>query len=272
MEVLKRLNRHLPQNIRNHLLHTSRMLQNRINPLITAGFPLEIDIETNNICNRSCGYCPREETDEAMSEELWKKIIDDLKVWGYPGRISPHGYNEPLTDPRILSFLAYANKQVPTASLVLYTNGDFLDEKMLEALLTVGVDHLEVSLHDPLSEEQVKKLEEYAQAYDQVHLKDMRSEYRLFPLTSRAGTVQIGTISPMPRCYMIERAMSIRVNGNITLCCEDYTQSFVTGNVKITSVQDLWDNEPFRTIREEIKNIHCLRVRHVAFKGTIRYP
>ena len=50
-----------------------------------------------------------------MSEELFRKIIDDLAGMHYTNRIALYSNNEPFLDERIIDFHKYANEKLPHA-------------------------------------------------------------------------------------------------------------------------------------------------------------
>ena len=73
-------------------------------------FVFLVNLELSTYCNRKCDYCPvslypREQ--EYMSEELFKKIIGELKDISYSGGIVLNFYNEPLLDNNLLEKTSY---------------------------------------------------------------------------------------------------------------------------------------------------------------------
>ena len=71
-----------------------------------------VRIETRTRCNGRCEFCPtamQHETrpDVKMTEECFRKIIDELAHINYDGRIQMYINNEPLIDKRIVAFLGY---------------------------------------------------------------------------------------------------------------------------------------------------------------------
>lgn len=91
----------------------------------------EIEIETINRCNGICPFCPVNVNEPQrpyakMSEQLFKKIIDDLEKDNYSGKISLFSNNEPFLDERIESFIQYAKTHLPNARHAMYTNGTLL--------------------------------------------------------------------------------------------------------------------------------------------------
>ena len=124
----------------------AKKYENSIPPINT------IEIETINRCNNDCSFCPVNRNDDTrpfckMSEELFKKIIDELAQNNYSGYISLFSNNEPLVDVRIFQFLKYAKDKLPNATHCMYTNGILLDdEKYIE--LVKYLDFLVIDNYD----------------------------------------------------------------------------------------------------------------------------
>jgi len=127
-----------------------------------------VDIEFHSFCNRRCIWCPntdfiRDDEDIEMSDELYSKIINELKdnnFGKYPRfplsenrspKDSPN-YSKFIINQPVLSFLGYQEplsnipllkkrvqeaweKLPPHIELVSNTNGDYLTEKSLDGLL-----------------------------------------------------------------------------------------------------------------------------------------
>lgn len=91
-----------------------------------------ITIETINICNANCVFCPREKYEmkpETMTMKLWKKIIDDLTTHIDPPftnydhlKIDTQGFGEPFLDPYLFDRLKYARKKIPCTKFFTSSN------------------------------------------------------------------------------------------------------------------------------------------------------
>lgn len=85
-----------------------------------------ITIETTNVCNANCVFCPREKYDfrpDIMSMELWKKIIDDLETHHYKHlMIDTQGFGEPFLDPFLFRRMEYARSQIPCVKFFTSSN------------------------------------------------------------------------------------------------------------------------------------------------------
>jgi hypothetical protein len=114
----------------------------------TEQFPYELYIELTNHCNLECVMCARPKMTRPlgiMSEELFKKIIDEIAEKQPFAYIHYYGIGESLLDKKVFDKLAYAREKGLNNS-VLFTNGQILLEKdnykrLADAgLSTIGVD------------------------------------------------------------------------------------------------------------------------------------
>lgn len=112
----------------------------------------QVEIEVFTYCNRKCYFCPnsyidRKSTNTYMDENLYLKILRDLRSIEYDGVITYSRYNEPLADRIILTRLRQARELVPNAILSTHTNGDYLDRAYLEQLRDAGLNRLRVQTY-----------------------------------------------------------------------------------------------------------------------------
>lgn len=86
-----------------------------------------ITIETINVCNANCVFCPRDKYNmksETMKMELWKKIIDDLATHDYRDglKIDTQGFGEPFLDTSFFEKLKYAREKIPNTRFFTSSN------------------------------------------------------------------------------------------------------------------------------------------------------
>ena len=214
--------------------------------------PFMVAIETNTVCTRTCYYCPRTiEESLVLDSELFYSVINQLKEWGFSGKLVPNGYNEPLTDKRLPEFVAYARYKLPNSIIQINTNGDLLNRKKLENLLSSGVSVLKVSLHEPASQQEEDRLRELAREFKTISVVDLRRASRTKPLSNIGGLVEFRSVVTGTNCYNIN-AMSIRADGNVALCCQDVKKKYVFGNVKEESVETIWNKKEYIKLREDL--------------------
>jgi 8-amino-3,8-dideoxy-alpha-D-manno-octulosonate transaminase len=246
----------VPLSLRGNIVHHARRTFTGIERhMLYRGrdLPIAVNIETNTRCTRSCHYCSRPTGKNIILDtDIVFSVIDQLKEWGFKGRVSPHSYNEPLTDARIFDFLKYSRKQLPLSEIVFYTNGDLLNESTTERLMESGVNELKVSLHQPTSEELEARSIALRQRYPFITVIDRRDGKRSDPLFNRGGSVDLKSAKKFKRCYYID-VLVIRANGDVVLCCQDAKGEYVFGNVKERSIEGIWDNSRFAKLRQNIR-------------------
>lgn len=225
-------------------------------------FP-QIAIETRTDCNLRCEFCPQSinpRPEQIMSEDTFKKIIDDLAAIEYAGQIAPLVNNEPLLDDRIVRFIAYPRKQCPLSYLHLLTNGVRLSLETVKELLAAGLDDLVINDYrkdrakNPFRVS--RNLEPIAELSKKMFGRKIRISFRssVGVLTNRAGNCRGREIKLPLRQFCIRPffEMVIQAEGRAILCCQDYTYGEIMGDTSISSVADIWFNEKYRRIRAEL--------------------
>lgn len=116
-----------------------------------------IYIEISESCNRKCIFCPNH--DEArystsagkqVDKIIYSRLCEELGKIGYKGTLGFHLYNEPLINyDHFKNCLKTSRKLIPSAKLVLNTNGDFLNSERLREIFALGLSSMHVSLYAP---------------------------------------------------------------------------------------------------------------------------
>lgn len=68
-----------------------------------------------------------------------------------------------------------------------------------------------------------------------------------------AGEMNVGEMTLRSDCIRPSREMCILYNGDCVLCCVDWHRTVVLGNVQEQSIREIWNNEPYQTIRRGLK-------------------
>lgn len=249
-----------------------------------------VEIEIFSYCNRQCWFCPnsfidRHSTNILMDENLYLKILSELKAINYSGTISYSRYNEPTSHKEIfLERLRQAREYLPNARLHTNTNGDYITKEYIDELCSAGLNSLfiqcylkkdEIFDNQKLKERIIKKANDLGLEYnfikdihDRVDAKfehkDMliRMYARDFKVNGnfRAGTLD--TIKPQKRnrpCYTIFREIYIDHNGSVMPCCNFRSdikehEKFILGNVKDNNVFDIFNGETNLKLRSILCN------------------
>jgi radical SAM protein with 4Fe4S-binding SPASM domain len=190
---------------------------------------------------------------KAVEKQISKKqtgkyqelILNSAFSYGYTGRISPHFFGEPLLDKRLMQLIGYAKQKCPHAFIQIMSNGDMLTEPLLLKLIEKGVDHIIVTNYDDTQNEELIMLSrKYA-----THVR-YRS-YQDLCLTNRAGKIfHLESSKSNSPCFRPSKQMVINWKGNVLLCCQDYCEEYVLGNVRNESLLTIWNSKKFEQYKE----------------------
>ena len=126
-------------------------------------FPTRLHIESTNICNLDCLFCPygRQQRQKGyMGLDLFHKIIEECK--GHDVRLWLHFLGEPLLNRDLPAMVAFA-KAHGLPQVGFSTNGFFLTHELGEKLIRAGLDRLECSIDgvDPASYQHLRRSREF---------------------------------------------------------------------------------------------------------------
>lgn len=120
-------------------------------------------IELTNACNANCKICVRNSMTRPIgfiSDEFYKKIIDELSAWetGYR-EIILVGFGETALDPKLPERVRYA-KEKGINKVQMFSNGSMLNRGLIDALISAGLDEIVFSIDsiDPEKYEDIRKL------------------------------------------------------------------------------------------------------------------
>ena len=221
-----------------------------------------VEIETINRCNGKCSFCPVSVKHDIrkkmiMSDELFKKIIDDLAELKYDGKIALFSNGEPMLDPQIIERHAYMREKLPLARTHLFTNGTLLTldkfKKLIPYLDELVIDNYNQKLElNNTSKDIVSYCEENRELIKKVTIV-LRKENEV--LTSRGGDApnrknKIEFIKE--RCVLPFRQLIIRPDGKVSLCCNDPYGRVTLGDFSIQNAKEIWYGDKFAGIRKKI--------------------
>lgn len=223
-----------------------------------------VEIETINRCNGSCSFCPVSKNKDTrifaeMTDDLFLKIITELKDIHYEGKIALFSNNEPLLDKKIVDRHRIAREMLPDARFHLFSNGTLWNidifKEMMKYLDELIIDnyHPELKLIKPCRE-----IAEYCEVHTKYKKKVtivLRDPNEI--LTTRGGdapnrNVKItheGTKCPLPFKQII-----IRPDGKVSLCCNDPLGRDTMGDVSSESLLEIWRGKEFSKVREALSN------------------
>ena len=248
--------------------------------------PEIVQIEATNICNAKCVFCPRDEMDRAqgiMPMELFRKVADECAALGIT-HVRMHNYGEAFVDRQLVEKIRYA-KQVGIKEVGLISNGSLITEDVARGMIEAGLDAINISLdaagkevfettrvglkydkvmaaierilriraelgrtrpklilsfvrQDNSAEEQAF-IERWRARADKVHVTDLHNW---------AGTLHTQSSVNFP-CYRQWLTFTVLWDGRVSLCCADFDGREVLGDLRTSTIAEIWNNERYRAVR-----------------------
>ncbi len=109
-------------------------------------FPERLHIETTSLCNLNCEYCvlrERVHQKEIMSFERFSSLQGYFRQMK---GITLSGIAEPLVNKKIADCVQLIKQLSPECHVGMFSNAEFLDQKVSEDLISAGLDSFEFSL------------------------------------------------------------------------------------------------------------------------------
>ena len=109
--------------------------------------PEIVQIESTNICNAKCVFCPRDEMHRRqgiMTFDLFRKIVDECAELGIT-HVRVHNYGEPFVDRQLVEKVRYA-KQKGIQEVGMISNGSLITEDVARGMIEAGLDAINISV------------------------------------------------------------------------------------------------------------------------------
>ena len=246
-------------------------------------FPKSVCLETFNLCNGSCIFCPyvRVHDNKILLEDKYVfSIIDEAANMNIE-RFSLFNNNEPLLDDRIYDFIAYARKKMPNVRMTLSSNGKIITTEKLLKVIKNGIDNFYISI--PTLDEEIshkimginamdiveKIMGLPNELYKNIRIAVPMSRYfdkeiykRVFePYAIRVITWEMEANAEWPEFETIKKLAQMKYeygcdrpldqaiissNGDVLLCCRDWKHEVVLGNIKEKTLLDIWHSEQMK--------------------------
>jgi radical SAM protein with 4Fe4S-binding SPASM domain len=244
-----------------NLIYSKRNISDPLTSLVS------VQLNTTELCNRACTFCPRVDSDAYpnrnlhMSIDTVYKITKDLNSINYVGRVSLSGFGEPLLAKNFINIVKTIRNNLPNCSIDTNTNGDHLSIETVNELYSAGIDILYVNLYDgPNQVDYFTKLFENISTDKYIfrpHWKNQNT-YNLI-INNRAGAIQstVTGIIHQPlkqQCYLPFSHAMIDYNGNLILCSNDWSRNYIVGSLLESHIGDLWMSNRMKDIRLKLAN------------------
>ncbi len=227
-----------------------------------------VSLELSNRCNyaRQHTRCPTSTFRDVkiLPLDVIKSIVADLKAagWGNGMKFAFHVYNEPGIDPRLYWLIRHVKEQLPGIKPFLTTNGWYLNGDLAREFFEAGLDHLFISI------------------YSKTELVRLKPEISVLPYHTRLHIANLKQKLLNPgeppkkyrSCFSPLSDLTIRASGNIGLCCLDYNETVVFGNVREEPLRVILEREYDRMLELYNSLRKCKRVHQVCILCPRRRP
>jgi MoaA/NifB/PqqE/SkfB family radical SAM enzyme len=250
------------------------------------GMPEIVQIESTNICNAKCVFCPRDEMHRRqgiMSVELFRKIVDECVELGIT-HVRMHNYGESFIDKRLVEKVRYA-KERGVKEVGLISNGSLITEAAARGMIDAGLDAINISVD--ASGKEVFESTRIGLKYDKVianierlvrlraesgkrrpklilsfvrqnnsadeqafieHWRAIADKVHVTDLHNWAGTLNTESDVNYP-CYRPWLTFTVLWDGRVSLCCADFDGRTILGDLNTSSIREIWNAEPYRLAR-----------------------
>jgi MoaA/NifB/PqqE/SkfB family radical SAM enzyme len=250
--------------------------------------PEIVQIESTNICNAKCVFCPRDEMHRRqgiMTFELFRKIVDECVDLGIT-HVRMHNYGEAFIDKQLVEKVRYA-KQKGIQEVGVISNGSLITEAVARGMIDAGLDAINISV-DAAGKE-VFEATRLGLKYDKVianierlvrmrtasgkrrpklilsfvrqnnsadeqafieHWRAIADKVHITDLHNWAGTLNTESDVNYP-CYRPWLTFTVLWDGRVSLCCADFDGKIILGDLNTSSIRDIWNAEPYRDARRQ---------------------
>lgn len=247
--------------------------------------PFAIQVELTEGCNLGCSFCGLQGMREKgtkpwyfMTKEIAEDISSKIAKASWTAKIIFAMHGEPTLNPDIFDIIKIFRKNLPDNVFHIISNGyKFVHNKQMtpveyvEALRDAGINHILLDNYTP-DGDWSKVVKSVGDKHEILYLdKDKTPMFRTdrkFNIIILPPIVDVkisfvrnfvnfcGTAAPLDdsynnrRCTKPFRELSIRHDGNVSICCDDFRGTYFIGNIQeYDSIVDLWNNERFQAAR-----------------------
>ena len=250
--------------------------------------PEIVQIESTNICNAKCVFCPRDEMHRRqgiMSVELFRKIVDECAELGIT-HVRMHNYGEAFIDRKLVEKVKYA-KEKGISEVGVISNGSLISEPVARGMIDAGLDAINISVD--ASGKEVFEATRIGLKYDKVianierlvrlraesgkrrpklilsfvrqnnsadeqafieHWRTIADKIHVTDLHNWAGTLNTESDVNYP-CYRPWLTFTVLWDGRVSLCCADFDGKTILGNLNTQTIAEIWNAETYRNVRRE---------------------
>jgi sulfatase maturation enzyme AslB (radical SAM superfamily) len=236
-----------------------------------------VQIESTNLCNAKCVFCPRDEMHRrqgVMDMDLFTKIVDECAELGIT-HVRVHNYGEPFLDKQLVEKVRYA-KQRGIKEVGMISNGSLITEELAQGMIDAGLDAINISvdasgkevfehtrlnldydtvignirtlarLRNASGKTHPKLILSFVRQHDSADERAFIDEWRtvadkihITDLHNWAGTLDARTDVHFP-CYRLWLTFTVLWDGRVSLCCADFDGRNVLGDLPAQTIAQVW--------------------------------
>jgi len=253
-----------------------------------ARLPDIVQIESTNLCNAKCVFCPRDDMHRrqgVMEMDLFHKVVDECAALGIT-HVRVHNYGEPFLDRRLVDKVRYA-KAKGIREVGMISNGSLITEELARGMIEAGLDAINISV-DAAGKEMFERTRVHLK-YDEVvgnirALHRIRTELgrrrpklilsfvrqdnsadeeafirewssladkiHITDLHNWAGTLHDHSDVRFP-CYRLWQTFTVLWDGRVSLCCADFDGRHILGDLRTSTIARIWNAPAYRAARRQ---------------------
>ena len=247
-----------------------------------------VQIESTNLCNAKCVFCPRDEMHRrqgVMEFDLFRKIVDECAELGIT-HVRVHNYGEPFLDKQLVEKVRYA-KGRGIREVGMISNGSLITEELAQGMIDAGLDAINISVD--ASGKEVFESTRLNLEYDVVirnvetlvrlrnaagkrrpklilsfvrqnnsadeqqfieHWRKVADKIHITDLHNWAGTLNATSDVNFP-CYRMWQTFTVLWDGRVSLCCADFDGRHILGDLRTQSIAQVWNGPAYLEVRRQ---------------------
>lgn len=253
-----------------------------------ARWPDIVQIESTNLCNAKCVFCPRDDMfrrQGVMEMDLFRKVVDECAALGIT-HVRVHNYGEPFLDRQLVEKVRYA-KERGIAEVGMISNGSLITEEIAQGMIDAGLDAINISVD--ASGKEVFESTRLNLNYDDVirnietlvrlrkasgkvrpklilsfvrqnnsvdeqrfidHWRQVADKIHITDLHNWAGTLNATSHVTFP-CYRMWQTFTVLWDGRVSLCCADFDGRHILGDLRTQSIAQVWNSPAYLDVRRQ---------------------
>jgi radical SAM protein with 4Fe4S-binding SPASM domain len=231
------------------------------------GNPYCIQIEPTEGCNLRCPFCGingirgEEKTYNFMTIDTATRIADEMARLKWNSRIEIAMHGEPTMNPNINEIISIFRARLPKAYILMESNGgpliknpsERISELFVFGLSTLALDEYQQVNYPACGKAGNPHQRNTAKRIVRVRPVDLSSSGTHSSLSNHCGAgLPLNDRAKGHRCAKPFREISVRWDGAVTICCNDWRGVMPVGNVNDRTLDEIWHDERFYAMRRKL--------------------